>query len=291
MGVEYSSKGLVGNRVPRRSIPLSADRPCISLYIVETTNSLDLGKKVFFLYPPSVVKADLVTRLLEKEFEVYLLRDHEAMKRILRAYPDSIVFINIDEGMSEGEWRKWIRELLAAPETAEVGVGILSYNSDEDLAGVYLMDIGARCGFVKMKLGAEASARILIDTLQANEAKGRRKFIRVNCEHDKLATLNVRHNGTVINGQLKDVSVAGFSCVFDTDPSFMKNVKVDDIQLKLHGTLLKTEGIVFGSRTGEGGTVYVLLFTNRLDDVGREKIRKYIQSALQTEIETKIQTA
>ncbi|MFA6505148.1 MAG: PilZ domain-containing protein [Treponemataceae bacterium] len=258
---------------------------------METSAPLDLGKKVFFLYPPSVVKADLVTRLLEREFEVYLLRDHAAMKRLLRVYPDSIVFINIDEGMTEGEWRTWIRELLADTVTAGVGVGILSYNSDEDLAGLYLMEIGARCGFVKMKLGAEASARILVDTLQANEAKGRRKFIRANCSNDKLATLNIRFPGGTTNGTLKDISVAGFSCVLDPDPKFMKNSKVSDIQLKLRGTLLSAEGIVFGKRTENEEGVYVVMFTNRLDDIGKAKIRKYIQISIQSEIDLQIQTS
>lgn len=256
---------------------------------MDNAKTFDLGKKVFFLYPPSVVKADLVVRLLEQEFEIYLLRDHESAKRILRAYPDSILFVNIDEGMPEADWRKWIQELLADEATSSVGVGILSYNSDETLARTYLMDIGARCGYVKLKLGADASLKILIGTLQANEAKGRRKFIRANCAADQLATLNIRHANGVSNGNLRDISVAGFSCVLDPDPKFMKNVKADDIQLKLRGSLLKVEAIVFGSRIEDDGAVYVFLFTNRLDDVGRDKIRKYVQIALQAEIDLKAQ--
>jgi hypothetical protein len=252
--------------------------------------SMDMGKKVFFLYPPSVVKGELMNRLLEQEYEVYLLREHATAKRVLQAYPNSIVFINIDEGMKESEWRSWIKDLSDAPETANVGVGIMSYNSDDELSRVYLMELGVRCGYIKLKLGTDASARILIETLQANEVKGRRRYIRAECTNDKLAHINIRADGTTTNGQLNDISIVGFSCVLDPDPHFRKNAKLDDIQLKLRGSILNTEGVVFGSRTDEKGTVYVILFTNRLDDIGRDKIRGYIKLALQSEIDQHIKT-
>jgi len=258
---------------------------------VENGNSIDLGKKVFFLYPPSVVRAEFVAQLLEHEFEIYLLRDHSAAKRILRANPDSIMFVNIDEGMPEEQWRTWIKEVMADEATAGTGIGILSYNNDEELVRTYLMEIGVRCGYVKLKLGAEASLKILTATLQANEAKGRRKYIRANCANDQLALLNIRHENGSCSGRMRDISVAGFSCVLDPDPNFMKNIKVDDIQLKLRGVLLKVEGIVFGFRKEADQVVYVFLFTNRLDDIGRDKIRKYIQIALQAEVDLLAQTA
>ena len=35
----------------------------------------DLGKKVFFLYPPSVIRDEMIGRLLDQEYEVYMLKD------------------------------------------------------------------------------------------------------------------------------------------------------------------------------------------------------------------------
>lgn len=251
----------------------------------------DLGKKVFFLYPPSVVKTELVTRLLDQEFEVYMLKDHESARKLLRAYPDSIIFVNIDEGMAENEWRSWIRAVIEDPLTKNVGVGILSYNTNEELSRFYLMELGARCGFVRLKLGLEESARILIGTLQANEAKGRRRYIRANCALDQLSSVNIRIAGASVEGTIRDISVVGFSCSLQPDPNFQKNALVEDIQLKLRGVLLKVEGIVFGSRQDSGQTVYVILFSHKLDGVSRAKIRRYIQTALQSEIEVKAKTA
>jgi hypothetical protein len=249
-----------------------------------------MGKKVFFLYPPSVVKSELLSRLLDQEYEVAVLRDHGAAKKVLREFPDSIVFVNIDDGMPEPEWRKWIESLAADPATANVGVGILSYTTDEALAKTYLMDLGVRCGFVKLKLGTEASLQILSGTLAANEVKGRRRYIRADCRNDQLTKLNIRYDGQTTNGYLKDISVVGFSCVLDPEPHFRKNAKLTDIQLKLRGSILNTEGIVFGSREDGGQTAYVVLFTNHLDDIGRDKIRSYIGFSLQTEIDLLVKT-
>ncbi len=246
----------------------------------------DLGKKVFFLYPPSVIRDDLVTRLLDQEYEVYMLKSHETAQRLFARFPDSICFINIDAGLAERDWEAWIRAVMANPETKDVGIGIVSYNTDEKLQKKYLMDIGIPCGFVKLKLGMEESTKILLATLKAAEAKGRRKFVRATCEHDTLSSLNVREGPFNVTGNLNDISVVGFSCWLDPDPQFQKNIVLHDIQLRLRGTLVRTEAIVFGKREVEGEkTLYVMLFTQRMEPLSRQKIRAYIQTALQYEIE------
>jgi len=252
----------------------------------QENNELDLGKKVFFLYPPSVVRDDLIKRLLEQEYEVYMLKDIATASNLLRQYPNSIVYINLDIGLSEYEWEKWIKELIENPVTKTVGIGILTYNSDERLQKKYLLEIGIQYGFIKLKLGLEESTRILLATLKASEVKGRRKYVRANCTHDTVSSLNIREGAVTSIGKFSDISAVGFSCILDPDPQFKKNTLLHDVQLKLKASLLKTEVIVFGSRVdSDQKTVYVMLFTKSLDNIAREKIRTYIQIALQTGIE------
>lgn len=256
--------------------------------MIEAAAETNLGKKVFFLYPPSVIREDVVNRLLEEEFEIYLIKDHAKLRQSLKRYPDSLVFVNIDEGLAEKEWEQWIREIQNDDETAAVGIGILSYNSNDELRRKYLMELGIQCGFVRMKLGVEEGTRILLETLRANEAKGRRKFLRADCGKDTLSTLNVQVDGRSVHGKLRDISVVGLSCIFDTDPGLPKNSLLPDMQLKLRGVLLNTRAIVYGKRTCEDGTVYVILFAQMDDKIGKEKIRRYIQTALQAHIETEM---
>lgn len=249
----------------------------------------DASKKVFFLYPPSVVRENLITILLEQEFEVYVLRDIAIASMVIRKYPDSILFINIDDGMSEREWADWIRSRMENPETRTVGFGIVSYNGDETTKKKYLMDIGVAYGFIILKLGLEESARILVATLNAAEAKGRRKYVRANCDSDPLATINLRDNRKLVNGKICDISVVGLSCVFDNDPMLTKNELVSDVQLKLRANLILTQVIVFGTRKDpEGRTVYVLLFARTMETAAREKIRNFIQLSLQSEMEQEV---
>lgn len=252
-------------------------------------SDLDLGKKVFFLFPPSVIRDEMVRRLIEQEYEVYMLKKIETANILLEKYPNSLCFINLDTGLSEPEWEEWIRQTLNKPTTNTVGIGIVSYNSDEALQKKYLMDIGVPCGYIKLKLGIDESTKILFAMLDATEAKGRRKFVRANCAQDNLATLNLREGVISASGSILDISIVGFSCYLDPDPGFQKNSYIRDIQLKLRASLIKVEAVVFGIRKTEDRSIYVFIFKN-LDTAGKERVRTYIQTALQTEIELQAKT-
>jgi hypothetical protein len=82
--------------------------------------------------------------------------------------------------------------------------------------------------------------------------------------------------------------VVGFSCVFEEDPKLTKNGLFGDIQVRLQSQLIKAEGIVFGSRMKRKKKVYVLLFSQHVDPSIRTKIRKYIQSNLQHNLEQEL---
>lgn len=251
----------------------------------------DLGKKVFFLYPPSVIRDELIGRLLDQEYEVYMLKDIKMIEALLPRHNDSLVFVNIDAGLSEPEWEEWIRKKLADPKLAKIGIGIVSYNTDEKLQKKYLMDIGIQCGFIKLKLGLDESTKILLATLKANEGKGRRKYVRANCSKDALSGINLREGPIQTTGRLLDMSIVGFSCILNPDPGFAKNRVLHDVQLRLRASLLRTKVVIFGSRSHEGQTVYVMLFTEPHNQAAREKIRNFIQLTLQADIEIEINTA
>ena len=116
------------------------------------------GKRVFFLFPPPVLN-DVVEGLARQEFEVYLERDSKKVKKALRAFPESILFINLDDGLTEPEWATYVQELRADHATAGVGVGVVCMNEDKELQAKYLMDLQVPCGFVVLKIGAAKTDR------------------------------------------------------------------------------------------------------------------------------------
>jgi hypothetical protein len=276
--VQQAPRGLAKIKVQEYHILMSSDHNSPGLLV----------KKIFFLHPSTVIQNEVAAELVQQEYEVYIVRDHEALRRILKRYPDSIVFADIDERMSEKEWETWIRGVLNDSEIIRVGVGILSVNGDEVLQRKYINSVKVQCGYTILKADLKNSIKQVLDILKAVDAKGRRKYIRATTENETLTTINFPLNGTFVNGTIKDISVVGLSCTFAEDPELSKNTLFQNIQVKLQSMLLKVEGIVFGSRMDGLTKIYVVLFTQRIDPEVRTKIRKYIQQNLQSKMDVEL---
>lgn len=247
------------------------------------------GKKVFFLYPNSVIQTDMVSELIKNEYEIYLVKDHNKALSLFKKYPDSVVFINIDEGMKEPEWEEYIQTLQNDPDMDQLRIGILTYNNDADLAQKYLMDLMVSAGFVKLSLGLKESTGIVLKVLEANEARGRRKYLRVKCG-DKNSTLNFKSFDKMFVGTVMDISSVGMACTFDPDPGLAAHAMAESIQLKLKGTLCLVSGIVMGTRKDGEQTTYVLLFDPKTGPDIKTKIRNFMQWSLQSHIEAELET-
>lgn len=244
------------------------------------------GRKIFFLYPTASVQNQVITELVQQEYEIYISKDHSRLARSLKKYPNSIIFANIDEEMSNQEWEKWIGDVLRA--LPDVKIGVFSTNNDEEFREKYIKRNRITCGFMILKLDMSKAAEKILEILGVLNAKGRRKYLRTTTEREGNAAMNMPYGGDFINGVIKDISVVGISCVFQNDPELTKNSLHKDIQIKLQSMILKVEAIVFGSREDNGEKIYVLIFTQRIDPDVRIKIRKYIQQNLQNKMDNEI---
>ncbi|MGA2479394.1 MAG: PilZ domain-containing protein [Spirochaetia bacterium] len=245
--------------------------------------ALQRGRKVFFLYPHSVLNEELLIEILSHEYEVYALHNHDAAVKVAAANPGSILFVNIDDTLKEHQWEAWIRRLISNPQTSSTKVGIVTYNPNEQLARKYLMDMMLPCGFIQLKQGLAEGKRIILKTLDANEARGRRRFVRAQCNDPKKASLNVTVKGKFITGAILDISVAGMTFHLD-EPVVMKpETLLEDIQLRLKGTLCRVTGILAGAGGGQGH--YLLMFANPVAEDIKEKVHRFIYSTLQEQID------
>src|SRR6185369_13436461 len=147
---------------------------------VESDPSLK-GRQVVFVRPHSVVQNELLAELIRNEYAVAVLSDHTQVRHLFQLYPDCIAFLNIDEGYQESEWAGLVREVEDDPKTATVRIGILTYNTDPELSQKYLLELMVSCGYVKLSLELAESKKTILKVLEANEAKGRRQYIRVLC--------------------------------------------------------------------------------------------------------------
>jgi len=244
-----------------------------------------IGRKVFLLYPHSVIQDEMLDVMIMNGYEAYIVRDHKKAQRLLEHFPGSIMFINIDEKLSEKEWEHYIKELQNDPKTHSSSLGILSYNTNKDLMQKYLMEMSVPCGYIQLKLGIQASTKIMLEALKANEAKGRRKFIRATCEDDSTATLNYKNqDGAMYYGKLLDISSAGVAAKMDKFGDFPPNSLLRGVQLKLRGTLVLTDLILMGNRKGDVNEV-IFLFDPKMPQEQKLIIHRFIKQSLQRYID------
>ena len=249
---------------------------------LENSNQADgnsfLGKKVFFLYPHSVLQKDILTILIEHEYEVYLINDHKKLIKVIEDYPNSIVFINIDEILTIEVWVEYIKAIMQNEKTKSTQIGVVTYNNNKELAKQFLMELMIPCGFIILNLGIEKTIPILLKMLVANEAKGRRKYIRAITSETENTKFNANVNKTVIAGRILDISIAGMAVLLDKDAELAPKTEVRDIQLILKGIICRANGIVAGARK-DNKRCYIFLFTY-IDDKGKAKIHSYIHKRL-----------
>jgi len=242
------------------------------------------GKKIFLLHPHSVIREEMLDMLIMAGYETYTILDEKKARKLLKKFQGSIMFINIDEGLKEKEWETYIRDIQEDPATKDSRLGIMSYNQDRDLMQKYLMEISIPCGYIQLKLGLQESTKIILGALEANEARGRRKYIRAECEDDINAMVNFKTASGLAHGKILDISSAGIAARFDKAFELSLSTLIKDVQLKLRGGLVMTDMTYMGQRRDDKN-VYIMLFDSKLSTENKLTIHRYIKQCLQKYID------
>jgi hypothetical protein len=248
------------------------------------------GRKVFFLYPHSIVR-DIVKDIIKQEFEVYVVEDHIRLKKMLVKYRHSIVFINIEERLKEGDWETYLRDILSNPTTQDVGIGVFTYfERSKALTEKYLLELGVNCGYIRLKTDIAKCKDIILKMLEANEARGKRRFVRGVC-NPRLDTFNVVIGTSRCSGKVLDISIAGMACQFNDLPRNLEvGTELKDVQLVLRGIHCQVCGkIIRVDRRGGDSDVYIILFRAEcLTPNIKDKIHSFIHICLQNTIDEEI---
>lgn len=169
-----------------------------------------------------------------------------------------------------------------------VRLGIVTYNESPELAERYLMDLELPAGFVRLNLGVAASTPIILKVLEANEARGRRRFLRVQCEGDS-AEVSFAGPHRKLTGTIHDLSVAGLACHLERDPGLKARSPVPELQLRLKGMNVTVSAILMGSRPDPDGRIlYIFLFQPASIEPHKDKVRGFLQTVLQRQIDAEI---
>ena len=242
------------------------------------------GKKIFLLRPHSVIHEEMLDVLIMAGYETYTVTHEEKARKLLIKFPGSIMFINIDEGLSEPQWESYIRSIQNDPSTSESRLGIMSYNQDKNLMQKYLMDISIPCGYIQLKLGIHESTKIILAALEANEARGRRRSIRADCQDDINSTMNYKSETGMYHGNILDISSMGMAVKIDKIDALPPNAVLRQVQVKLRGGLFLTDMVLMGKRR-DSMNEFILLFDPKMSKEHKAVVYRYVKICLQKYID------
>jgi hypothetical protein len=240
------------------------------------------GRRVLFVDPPSVIEEQMIHFLVAAQYETAVVPDPRKIQPVLRKFPRSVVYFNIDTRLPPSALEQIVRGVKNTEAQHGAEIGILSYNNNQELAEKYLMELGITAGYITLHIGFEKSARIIIRALEAAQARGERKFVRVKVPTGK-ASLNINTGSSTVEGQILDISEAGAACILKTD--YGVGTHFNDIQLRLWGNLARTSGTIRGERTSPQGKVSVIMFDQFSDSAARGKLYRFLRRVMQHEVE------
>jgi hypothetical protein len=241
------------------------------------------GRRVLFVDPPSVVQEQMIHFLVSAQYEAAIVKDHRRLNAVLKMFPHSVVYFNLDSRVPPPALEQIVRAVISGKDEHGAEVGILSYNPNPEVAQRYLMELGATCGYVILELGFQKSARIAIKALEAVEARGDRRFVRVKVPKGK-GSYHVKLSGVEITGEILDISEAGMACFMSGE--YGLDTELPDIQLRLWGSLLRVSGVIRGTRRTPQGTVYVVMFDEIADGSAKGKLYTFLRRVMQYEVDT-----
>lgn len=249
-----------------------------------------MGKKLYFVNAPAVLK-EYLDDLWNYEIEAYSVSDFSLLLPYLRTNTDAILFFNFEIDKQALEKLKQNISTLRAEESCkQIEIGLYSVR---DLTNQFIevsKTLQVDCGYfiITDKL------RVLQSILQIcaqKHVKGRRKYIRVKCPLN-YASFNYEYKGLTHRGNIVDLSVAGMAVLYENQECPPANIRIPNIQLNLHGTILSIDGITFKTeetRTENAIQVCVILFDPKsLDRAKEEKIHSFIRRRLQKEFEDQL---
>jgi len=278
--------------------------------VVEIVQDQGLAPKTFFISPdPAIVSEDFLESAFFHGFESYAVSQDQGgnlLRKIgivIESFPETLVFFTVDRKGDLQFWCDFLETLQSSyPDRSRFGVLYSrpdSLGTDKKIKDRFLLDIGITGGCVPLQYSVNRNQSILMNVLAANQAAGRRKFIRMNC--GPAFKINFLQEDVKVEGIMLDLSISHFSACFEgTDPGWEVGTKVKNVQLRLTGILLMVNVLVVIKRMTHGKPTYVFFFKTEdtnpgFDDLLKVKVNQVIFQRFQTHtlghLETRFQEA
>lgn len=238
------------------------------------------GRIVIFINPGYILKNSIIPSLLEMEFEVYYIEEPRYTKTLLRQFPNSICFFDIDSGMSVDEYMHLLLSIENDPDFVNVLVGVISRETGI-VQRNFMLNVRLSAGFLPRTGNKDEMLYTIARVLKLNDAKGRRQYVRISIPEGSEATFTCLMNSRQMNFPVKDISTCGFACTSNGQPEsfFMLNSVIHG-KLVLDQVILPCTAVLYAIKPMDKSLTLVMLFAGKGNTWSLKKNIKAFSSIL-----------
>jgi hypothetical protein len=246
----------------------------------------EFSKKIFFLYPYDLVEQLLIKDIITHQYEAYIIKDHTAAHHLLtqkKQYNNSILLLNFNKYLKNLNWNNYIDSFKNNPVSKEILIKGFSHTPKETLHED-LHNHLIPCQVDNSPNSYDDLKTKVLTLLESQNAKGQRKYIRIQCNNKYQASCSIKYNNNIYLGEIRDISIVGLSCIFYEYTNLIKGTIIKDLQIRLNGKILKCSAKHYGYRIQDNKEIHILLFEPMLKDIG-EFINSFLYRFLQEKID------
>ena len=244
-----------------------------------------VGRKVFFVNPPLYVENYLHLELKQHEYEVYIITDYKYTKSALRKFPDALCFIFIDDELSYDEWFNFILSFQKDEKLKTIFVGLMSAIIPKPQYEKFMMNLSLPGGFIMLnEFKGSALIDKIVGILELNGAKGRRKYLRLDCEPTNTINGYFATKSQLLQVSILNISSVGFTCCYPKSygEALAKNMLVPSFSITLGRRSIVTPSVVFDVKVVDANRLFaIMLFTKQVGEDDRKVIKNYIFEKLE----------
>ena len=258
----------------------ATEKPAIQIPLAPRCENPIIGRKVFFVNPPLYVENYLQPELKLHEYEAYIIKDYRYTKNALRMFPDALCFIFIDDEMSYDGWFNYILSFQQDEKLKTIFVGLMSAMIPQQKREKFMMNLSLPGGFIMLnEIKGSALIENVIGILELNGAKGKRKYLRLDCD-DSISINGYFANQTqLLQVSIANISSVGFTCYFPKSygEALKKNMIVPSFSITLGRRSIVTPSVVFDVKSLDNNNYFaVLLFLKQVGAEDRKVIKNFI---------------
>ncbi|MBO4857051.1 MAG: hypothetical protein J5527_00880 [Treponema sp.] len=249
-------------------------------------NEIIKGRKTFFIAPDrTLFPQSYLEEYLVLGYECYFIDTdiflpiEVKVDIILSVFKDSILFFNVDAPVQGTSWAYIIKEMQEKYPSALFGVLYAKRHSTaerQSLEHQYLYAMGIQCGCIQLEYQKRDNFQIIEQVLYANQAMGRRKYVRALCSSSCSFSFSLERQG-VMQNRLTDISISHFSFVLPEGQLRLDDYeKVSDIVFTIHGLRFRSDAVLYMTRPVDNGILFVFAFQTKSGQSGLDPVNKQL---------------